>query len=161
MACKDPLLSLLISLCLLRTVAPTISKVLIGCCSQVWWPISTLKDNFTLSALITVKEPLEAEVVETFVQQSHFRSDWSNQKKQCRPKVERLGVYVTPSLRVGLLRFSTGDLMHLLTSVNKDIQTCNPSLSPVAFNHSPPGSRWKSQQMVFQHCSCERPINQK
>lgn len=34
-------------------VAPIISKVLIGCCSEVWWTISTVKDNFTLFALLT------------------------------------------------------------------------------------------------------------
>lgn len=51
-ACKDLFLCLLTSLCLLSTEAQTLSKVLIGC--EVWWPISTVKDNFTLCALITV-----------------------------------------------------------------------------------------------------------
>lgn len=65
--------SVLTSLCLLSTEAPAISKVLIGCCFEVRWPISTVEDNFTLCALITVWQLLEAQVVETLVQQSHCR----------------------------------------------------------------------------------------
>lgn len=54
-ACKDPLLSFNLPLSPRHRVAPTISQVLIGCCGEVWWPINTVKDNFTLCALITIQ----------------------------------------------------------------------------------------------------------